>query len=303
MTSTIDLPDFIALWDFNEPAATEQKFKALLPQAEASGNPCYHLELLTQIARTYSLQLRFDEAHTLLDQIKSTLENEIENKNCPTANIRYHLERGRTFNSSDHKPEALAQFKKAYEIGLNAAGNENLTIDAAHMLAIAEVPENQLAWNLKALALAEAAQDETARNWQGSLYNNLGWTCFEANDFPQAMQYFEKALAFRTQKNQPQNIRIAKWTIARCHRALKNYQAALKIQQALLSEYENKDIKQDGYVYEELGELYLLAGETVENEKKATKFFGLAYDQLAQDDWFVRNEAERLHRIRKLGGR
>ena len=57
------LPDFDALWDYDQPAKTEAAFRALLPQAEASGDSSYYIELLTQIARTQGLQRDFAAAH------------------------------------------------------------------------------------------------------------------------------------------------------------------------------------------------------------------------------------------------
>ena len=56
-------PDFDKLWDFNDPAATEQTFRALLPRAAGSGDESYRAQLLTQIARAQGLQRKFDEAH------------------------------------------------------------------------------------------------------------------------------------------------------------------------------------------------------------------------------------------------
>ena len=62
MATEKTLPDFDALWDYEQPAKTEVAFRALLSQAEASGNPSYYIELLTQIARTQGLQRDFAAA-------------------------------------------------------------------------------------------------------------------------------------------------------------------------------------------------------------------------------------------------
>jgi hypothetical protein len=51
-----ELPDFDALWDYDDPAASERAFRALLPIAEASGDRNYHVELLTQIAQAEGLR-------------------------------------------------------------------------------------------------------------------------------------------------------------------------------------------------------------------------------------------------------
>jgi len=45
--------NFDSLWDFAQPAETETKFRALLPEIES--NPSEHAQLLTQIARAQGL--------------------------------------------------------------------------------------------------------------------------------------------------------------------------------------------------------------------------------------------------------
>jgi hypothetical protein len=51
--------DFDKLWNFNDPAESERKFRALPPDAEVQ----------TQIARAQGLQRKFDEAHKTLDAV------------------------------------------------------------------------------------------------------------------------------------------------------------------------------------------------------------------------------------------
>jgi hypothetical protein len=63
-------PDFMALWDYQDPAASALRFHTLLPEARAAADLQLELELLTQIARTHSLQRQFAEAHQLLDEIE-----------------------------------------------------------------------------------------------------------------------------------------------------------------------------------------------------------------------------------------
>src|SRR5690349_11666078 len=90
-----ELPDIDSLWDYNDPAATKERFRAVLPAARSSGSPGSLAELLTQIARTEGLQGRFDEAHATLDEVVEMLP-----RATPRAHVRYLLERGRAFNSS-----------------------------------------------------------------------------------------------------------------------------------------------------------------------------------------------------------
>jgi hypothetical protein len=42
------------------------------------------------------------------------------------------------------------------------------------MLGIVEAPEQQLAWSLRALELADTTSDQRSKKWLGSLYNNIG---------------------------------------------------------------------------------------------------------------------------------
>src|SRR5579883_412461 len=107
---TNNLPDFDPLWDYEHPAQTEAAFRQLLPQAEASGDASYHLQLLTQIARVQGLQRRFDDAHATLDAVAARLSDDLA-----LARVRYLLERGRVFNSSGQPETSLALFQQAYE--------------------------------------------------------------------------------------------------------------------------------------------------------------------------------------------
>src|ERR1051325_153220 len=98
----MSLPDFDKLWDYAHPEETEKKFRELLPRAEKSGDKSYYAQLLTQIARTYSLRGKFAEAHATLDQVEAMLTDDLK-----LARVRYFLERGRTFNSSQQAAKAL----------------------------------------------------------------------------------------------------------------------------------------------------------------------------------------------------
>ncbi len=213
MTPTpIEPPDFDSLWDYDDPAGTEAKFRALLPSV-APGSAA-HVELLTQIARSQGLQRQFAAAHQTLDQAHALL-TEGAARPC----IRCHLERGRVFNSSGHQPEASAQFRAAWQLA-TAACEDFYAVDAAHMLGISEPASEQSAWNRRAIAAAEQSSQPRTRQWLGSLYNNQGWTLHDQGDFPQALDLFERALCFRQAQAKPSEILIARWCVARCLRSL-----------------------------------------------------------------------------------
>jgi tetratricopeptide (TPR) repeat protein len=285
------LPDFDELWDYGDPAGTEAEFRRLLPAAEASGDHGYHAELLTQIGRTLGLQRKFEAAHTLLDSVEAMLTDDM-----PIARIRYLLERGRVHNSSNEPELARPLFAKAWELGL-AEGADYYAVDAAHMMAIAEPPERQLAWAEKAMDLAERSDDERAKKWLGPLYNNTGWTYHDLGRYEKALQLFEKSLAWREARDDEKGARIARWTIARAYRSLGRVHEALTMQQALEVEIEAKGLEPDGYVYEEIAECYLL----LDRPYKAGLYFDLAYHYLSKDPWLVDNEPDRLERLKALG--
>lgn len=280
--------DFDKLWNFSEPSETEQKFKALIPELQNDLDAV--LQLKTQIARTQGLQRKFDEAHASLDEVMKNISDQ-----TPGAHIRYALERGRVFNSSKNKAEAKPLFLQAYDLALNYA-QDNFAVDAAHMVAIVEsTPEEQMRWNLIALKLAESSTNQRAQSWKGSLYNNIGWTYHNAQKYSEALDMFQKALIFREQKGDAQSIRIAKWCVARAYRSLNQFAEALNIQLALEAETANTPNK-DGFIFEELGELYF----SLLQPELSQKYFALAYEILAVDEWLKANESDRLKRIKDL---
>jgi tetratricopeptide (TPR) repeat protein len=285
-----ELPDFDALWDYQYPDSTEMKFKELLPISREANEPEYCLQLITQIARAKGLQRQFGDAHALLDDVESEL-----NKKHKAANIRYLLERGRLFNSSGQTAESVPLFMEAWEFGVKHK-LDLYAIDAAHMMGIVEVPEKQLDWNLKALDLTERTEDKRAKGWLGSLYNNIGWTYHDLGEFQHAYDLFEKGTAWRKEVGDLHGELIGKWTMARALRSLKKTDEALEMQLALKAEYEEKQLAPDGYVFEELGELFL----SKQNTAKSKENFAIAYELLSKDPWLVQNKAERLLRIKQL---
>jgi tetratricopeptide (TPR) repeat protein len=285
------LPEFDALWNYNDPQQTEMKFRELLPTAKESGNTSYYAQLLTQIARAQGLQRKFEDAHRTLDTVEALLTDELI-----VARIRYLLERGRVYNSSNQPDKSKPLFEQAWEVAVKNK-EDFYAIDAAHMLGIVEPPEKQLEWAGKAMELAEKSKDQRARNWLGSLYNNTGWTYHDLKQYDKALKLFEKSLRWREEKNDEEGIRIARWTIARTYRSLGRIEKALQIQRELEKEFEQKGIEQGGYVFEELGECLLL----LQKEEEARKYFKLAYDLLSKNQWLVANEPERLKRLKELG--
>jgi tetratricopeptide (TPR) repeat protein len=282
--------DFDALWDYDHPAESEARFRKALAETPA-GSPTF-VEILTQIARAQGLQRNFDAAHQTLDGALRLLHADWQRPH-----IRYLLERGRVFNSANEKEQAHSLFQQAWELAL-LGGEDFYAVDAAHMLAIVAQPTEQLAWNLKALELAERSGDLRTHRWLGSLFNNIGWTYHDVGQDELALAIFRKAVAWREAANQSREARIARWCVARILRALGRVEEALVLQQQLAEE-QTAHGEDDGYVFEELGECLL----ALHRPGEAAPYFARAYEVLSRDLWLVENGPARLDRLKQLGSR
>jgi len=276
--------DIDSFWEYGEPAASEERFRNAM--ALATGDE--RLELLTQIARTYSLRKRFDDAHHLLDEIELQLSDA-----GTRPHVRYLLERGRTYNSSGEKDKARSLFTQAWERA-STFGLEGLAVDAAHMVAITHMgtPE-AITWNQRGLSVARPSQDPKARALIPAMLNNTAWDLHDSGRFKEALPMFEEALAEWMTRQQPEQIRVAKWSVARCLRSLGRYSEALAIQTRMEAEHREAGTV-DGFVFEEMAEnLAALA-----RLEEAKPYFAKAFDELSKDDWLVQNEAARLANIK-----
>ena len=282
-------PDFMALWDYQDPAASALRFHALLPEARAAADLQYELELLTQIARTHSLQRQFAEAHQLLDEIEPRLTDA-----TPRARLRVLLERGRTFNSAGDKTSARTLFEQAWQQGLKHK-ELYLAIDAAHMVAIAAPLEEQSRWHQLAMELAERSQDERVRGWLAPLYNNQGWTLFELGRLEEARQCQQKCLAWHEQHHNLAKAFIARWSLARLSRAQGLHEQAQAELKHLQADMAAAGAPEDGYVFEELGENALAL-----DDPAAAEYFARAWFLLSRDEGVRHREGERLARLKRL---
>jgi tetratricopeptide (TPR) repeat protein len=262
--------DVAPLWKFSDPAGSEQRFRDAL--ATASGDDA--IELQTQIARTYGMRRRFDEARRILAGVEASIPTA-----GPAAQVRYHLELGRTYASTAHKPDEVTperreQARAAYTAAFEkakAARLDHLAIDALHMMvAVDTAPAAQLAWNEKAIAYMEASAQPEARKWEGPLRNNVGYAYHLAGRDDEALAQYRLSLAAYEREGRATDVRIARWMIARTLRAQGKAQEALAIQLRLEREWDAAGAP-DPYVYEELEALYREAGDAARAATYATK--------------------------------
>ena len=303
----VTLEKFDDLWGLGDPAIVEKKFRELLPQAKALRDQSIYLQLLSQIALTQAMQKQFDAAHKTLDEAESLLTSE-----QPLAQARILLERGRAFQQAWHSfirgskaeiNKVRPLFEQSFEISMKHEFDFH-AINAAHMIAIiVENPEEKIAWNQRAIDMAEKTKDEKARMWFGSLYNNLGQNYLDIKQFDKALGAFKKALEYREKEGYAPNVRVAKWSIGHALRLLGQVEEALKTQNNLIHEYEtisksgNLDMTEvmfkliRGWVYEELAEIH---------NAKSKSYANLAYKDLANDETFQKTSPERLERLKQI---
>ena len=284
------LPEIDSLWDYDQPAVSEARFRSLLPEAGDEALD-YQLQLKTQLARSLGLQRKFSAALTLLDEVSNHLPPEP----C-LARVRYLLERGRVYNSTGERERARPLFEQALKLASKMKA-DYYAVDAAHMLGIAAEPDQQLSWNLEALKMAEQSSDERTQKWLGSLYNNIGWTYHDRGEYAKALELFEKCLAWHSERKTGEGELIADWSVARTLRSLGRTEEALTRQQALLQLRQARQLPEDGYVSEEIGECLLALGKGAE----AAPYFAKAWELLSADPWLKANEAKRLQRLKELG--
>ena len=281
--------DIDSFWEYSAPAASEVRFREALSSTRGDER----LELLTQIARTYSLRGRFDDAHELLDEVEEQLDDA-----GPRPRVRYLLERGRTFNSGGDKETARGLFVEAWELAA-ATNQDGLAVDAAHMVAITySGGPGAILWNQRGLEMARASADPKARALTPAMLNNSAWDLSDMGRFGEALPLFEEALEEWTARGKSAQIQIAKWSVGRCLRSLERYDEALTTQLELKVEHEAMDTV-DGYVFEEIAENLAALGKN----EAARPYFSHAYDELKRDDWLAKNEAARLENLKLRASR
>jgi len=250
-----------ALWDFSNPALSEQRFREAL--ADAKGDDV--LILTTQIARTHGLRRDLERARDILKSIESQTAAA-----GPEARARHALEWGRNHISAvtrpaERTPENLATARAAYERALATAkegGLDELAIDAVHMMAFVDTaPTDQLRWNEQALSMVLASTQPGGRAWEASIRNNLGLSLHGLGRHAESLPHFERALALREASGRrPRSVYVARWLFARALRLAGRFDDALALQTQLEGQMHVVG-DPDPHVFEELELIHRARGD------------------------------------------
>jgi tetratricopeptide (TPR) repeat protein len=261
MAGAVMAIDVTPMWDFGKPEVSEQRFRAALDGASAEDR----LILQTQIARTYGLRKDFEQARSILIALKPQIDAA-----GAEARTRYALEWGRSWASATHAsesqtPQVKDTARAAYLEALQTAKDarlDNLAIDAIHMLAFVDTAaEDQLTWGREALAVVEASSQPSAKKWEASIRNNIGYALHQLGRYPEALEQFNQAVALREKGTNSEATRSAHWMVAWTLRALQRNDEALAIQLRLERECAAAG-QPDPYVFEELEILYRANGDS-----------------------------------------
>jgi tetratricopeptide (TPR) repeat protein len=257
--------DLAALWDFGDPAASELRFRAALPQRGADEA----FILMTQVARSHGLRRDFERARDVLRALHAQRDD-----GGAEAQVRWWLEWGRTWASAAHTagtatPDAHAEARRAFQRALDIARGarlDSLAVDAVHMMAFVDTtPADGLRWGREALAIVEASDQPAARRWQASIRHNIGHALHQLGRHDEALVEFERALALREAAGQPAATRVARWMIARTWRAQGRLEEALAEQHRLEREHDALG-SMDPHVFAELALLYRAKGDAARAE-------------------------------------
>jgi tetratricopeptide (TPR) repeat protein len=262
--------DLGTLWDFKQPALSEQRFR----EALAVASPDDALVLQTQIARSFGLRREFERARELLVSLDGQLATA-----SAEAKARHALEWGRSFASATHPPEMLTaparqQAREAFERATaiaRAAGLDDLAIDALHMQAFVDTaPADQLRWAEAALSVAEVSTQPAARRWRASLRNNAGYALHQLGRHEEALVHFRRAVVLREEAGDAPALRVAHWMVAWTLRSLGRLDEALALQLQLERECDAAAAP-DPYVFEELEAIYRALGDPAKAEHYARR--------------------------------
>ncbi|MDV5168594.1 hypothetical protein [Photobacterium rosenbergii] len=158
-----DFPDYMALWNEDDPDLTASTYFSMLNMAASSADKTFLSELLSQIGHTFVIRGDFEQAKYYLDQAEVYLDDA-----KPRAKAYYLKEKARYFSYTQQQELAKYLLLESWKIS-DEEQYEQLAIETA-----LDLSENNIAllnqedrehWRQIAEKLAESVQDERAKIW------------------------------------------------------------------------------------------------------------------------------------------
>ncbi|MFT2815965.1 tetratricopeptide repeat protein [Leifsonia sp. A12D58] len=224
--TSLDQSQLDSLWDFGDPAASAERFRAAADEAD---NEVVKAEYLTQLARALGASEEFDDAVAVLDDAAEGLPS-------PSALVdaRIALEQARLLVARDLPHEAVPFLLTAVRKA-SAAGSAFIALDALHMLALVDTGHEE-EWAHEGIDALDSVADPRTRRWGVAFHNNLGWRLLYAGNPDAALDHFESALHIAETVGTENQRFVARWAKAKCLRALGRTDEAIAIQRELAAE-------------------------------------------------------------------
>jgi tetratricopeptide (TPR) repeat protein len=268
---------FLDAFDYDKPAESETRLVALARDAETAGDREVLADILAQIARTQGMQSRFDEGHATLARAEALAAGSMK------AAARIAIERGRLYRSGGKVKESKPFFLDALDKA-KAAGDDDLALDAIHMIAVVVPFDEAKEWTGQGLAYAAQSDHQKAVHWAAVLHNNLGWSHVSQEDYAGALGEFEDALkARKEEKADAETIRIAEYSIGFAWRKLGRVKEALDLQMRIAKEAEASG-KPDRFFEKEVAECLLAIGRDREAKDWSKKALSNGSELLPPED-------------------
>ncbi len=252
--------DINRLWDFDQPALSEARFRAALIGA----SPEDALVLQSQIARSYVLRGERQPALEILRAIEANVA-----VSGSEAQVCYWLELGRAHASPAHPPEALTwkaqtQARQAFQEAFRrakAAGLDPHTIEALHLMAFTENnPERQAMHERDALRFVQFSQQEAAQRWECAVRIGLAQALIRLQNHAEAVSELQAATQAGIRMGTTHCARSAQWFLGWAYRMAGHLNEALALQLELEQSAAGTPLLLRE-VLDELGRLYQALGE------------------------------------------
>ncbi|MRG58727.1 hypothetical protein GE115_02395 [Agromyces sp. CFH 90414] len=244
------------LWDFSDPAASEERFRAAADDDTFSNH--IRQAMATQLARAVGIQRRFDEGLAVLDAVSAELEAAGESEvpagaagaadqagvadpadaadaadaaEAAEVRARVALERGRLLASARRPDEAVPELTRAVREAAHA-GSTFLVLDALHMLALTDTGHER-EWAEQGFEVLRADREPRVLRWGVALHHNLGWTLHDGGDAAAGLEQFELAVGFADRYGTVDQQHVTRWSVGRALRTLGRTDEALELQREL----------------------------------------------------------------------
>lgn len=270
------------------------KYKESLEVARNDFNRPVETEALAQVARVHLKKGNKEEGRKVLEQAAEKASD-----SDPMGWSRYLGVRGRYEWKDDDLAAARATFDTMY-VYCNTNALWGRAVDAANMLSIvSETTDEQIEWSKRGIEAAEAGG---AESWLGPLWNNLGATYYDMQQFDSALRAFIKAREYHWQFSGEIAKLYADYHVGMTYRNLGRFEKAGQWLRPVLAWAERLgDHSAIGQVCQDLGEIEIAEGRRDQGlallNRARDEYKAAGFDESWKEVWDGINQ-----RLKELGG-